>query len=168
MQLLTIWQYGSSNPDNANNLQLIGEWWKNLNGKEITWVQRLVPEIGGLSEVHWQRQRFDEEFIIVNPQMRGLTLYWYKPDSQMERGTTVQKLELDNLKQQLYIYPQSQSNLVIRVGIHETVYQTIELNNVDLHIDENGVIFLREPQQKIEVKLTLSPLQIKELKEWLP
>lgn len=167
MELLTIWQYGSQLPDQAEHLRTISQWWENLKDKEILWMQRLIPEIGGLSEVHWQRQRFDEEFIINRPQIRGSTLYWYKPDSPIERSTTAQKLELDNLKQVLYIYPQSQTDLVIRVGFPEIHYQTINLPHPDLQLDENGVLFLRDSQQKIEVKVSLSSLQLRQLKEWL-
>ena len=104
--LKTVWQSGSNNPENADSLDNISQWWRNLNGKEISWVERLIPQIGGLSEIHWHPQRFDETFVIINPEIREDTLYWYKRGSPVQRHNTVQKLELDNLLQQLYIYPQ--------------------------------------------------------------
>ncbi|CBN54328.1 hypothetical protein PN499_24115 [Kamptonema animale CS-326] len=168
MELLTVWQHGSHNPENTNNLDIIRHWWANLNGKEVNWVERLIPQIGGMSEVNWQSQRFDQIFVIVNPEIRGGdTLYWYKPDSPLEHSQIAQKLELDNLKQHLYIYPQSESELAIRVELHQFEYQTIELQNVEITFKEKEVMTLRDVKQQLEVKVTLTPINLNLLKEWL-
>ncbi|MEG4090480.1 hypothetical protein [Microcoleus sp. Pol12B4] len=166
-QLKTVWQSGSSHPENADNLHNISEWWGNLNGKEISWVERLIPQIGGLSEIHWHPQRFDETFVIVNPEIREETLYWYKPDSPVQRNNTVDKLELDNLQQQLYIYPQLEAELVIRVGISEVKYQTLELNNPEIALGEDNMLLLWESDQELEIKIYFSQQNFDKLKELL-
>ncbi|MEG4074763.1 hypothetical protein QUA30_19055 [Microcoleus sp. Pol14C2] len=166
-QLKTVWQSGSSHPENADNLHNISEWWGNLNGKEISWVERLIPQIGGLSEIHWHPQRFDETFVIVNPEIREETLYWYKPDSPVQRNNTVDKLELDNLQQQLYIYPQLEAELVIRVGISEVKYQTLELNNPEIALGEDNMLLLWEADQELEIKIYFSQENFAKLKELL-
>lgn len=166
-QLKTVWQSGSSHPENADNLDNISQWWGNLNGKEISWVERLIPQIGGLSEIHWHPQRFDETFVIVNPEIREETLYWYIPDSPVQRNNTVDKLELDNLQQQLYIYPQLESELVIRVAIPEVKYQTLELNNPEIALGADNLLLLWESEQELEIKIYLSNENIAKLKELL-
>jgi hypothetical protein len=167
MQLKIVWQSGSNNPENTDNLDNISQWWTNLNGKEISWVERLIPQIGGQSEIHWQPQRFDETFVIVNPEIRDDTLIWYKSDSPVERNTIVYKLELDNLQQQLYVYPQLESEVVIRIGIPEVKYQTLDLNNPEIALGENNILLLWDADQELEVKITLSPENIVKLKELL-
>ncbi len=167
MQLQTVWESGSNNPENAKNFDNIAEWWKNLNGKEISWVERLIPQIGGLSEIHWQPQRFDVTFVIVNPEIREDTLYWYKPDSPVQRNTTVQKLELDNLQQQLYLYPQLESEVVICIGFPEVKYQTLELNNPEFALGEDNILLLWEAEQELEIKISLSTENLAKLKELL-
>ncbi|MEG5041460.1 MULTISPECIES: hypothetical protein [unclassified Microcoleus] len=166
-QLKTVWQSGSSHPENGDNLHNISEWWGNLNGKEISWVERLIPQIGGLSEIHWHPQRFDETFVIVNPEIREQTLYWSTPDSPVQRNNTVDKLELDNLQQQLYIYPQLESELVIRVGIPEVKYQTLELNNPEIALGEDNMLLLWESDQELEIKIYFSHENFAKLKELL-
>nr|MBW4575506.1 hypothetical protein [Aphanothece sp. CMT-3BRIN-NPC111] len=69
MQLKVMWQQNSSNPENANNLATINQWWASLNGKEITWRQRLIPQSGDVNKLDWEPQRFDERFLISNPQI---------------------------------------------------------------------------------------------------
>jgi len=167
MQLKIVWESGSTNPENADNLDRISQWWRNLNGKEISWVERLIPQIGGMSEIHWHPQRFDETFVIVNPEIRENTLYWYKLDFPIERNNTVQKLELDNIQQQLYLYPQLESELVIRIGIPEVKYQTLELNNPEIALGEDNILLMWEAEQELEIKISLSPKNIAKLKELL-
>ena len=167
MQLLTIWQQGSQDPENTKNLDIIRDWWENLNGKEINWVERLIPQIGGMSEVHWQPQRFDAVFVIVRPEIRDMTLYWYNADSPLEHNNIPQKIELDHLKQQLYIYPQSEEELAIRIGLNEFEYQTIELQNAEITFQESEVMTLRDVKQQLEVKVNLTPANLNLLKEWL-
>lgn len=171
MQPKIIWQQGSDNPENGNNFATIQQWWASLNNKKIAWRQRMISQTGNVSELDWEPQRFDEVFNLQTPQIRGITLYWRKPDSEQERSTTPRKLELDSDLQQLYIYPQSQKELVIRVGIPEIVYQKVAITNPQweaTNAGENYILTLRDKQQQLEIKLTLSPDNLAQLKEQLP
>lgn len=171
MQAGTIWQQNSDNPENGNNFAIIQQWWTNLNEQKIAWRQRLISETNNVQELDWEPQRFDEVFKLQSPQIRGITLYWRKSDEERERSTTPYKLELDTQRQQLYIYPQSQKELVIRVGIPEIVYQKIALTNPQWYsasAGENYIFILRDKQQQVEVQLILSPDNLAQLKEQLP
>ena len=171
MQAKTIWQQGSDSPENGQNFAIIQQWWANLNDQKIAWRQRIIPETGDISELDWEPQRFDEVFKLQAPQIRGITLYWRKLDSQQERSTTPRQLELAPHGQQLYIYPQSQKELVIRVGIPEIVYQNIEIKNPQWQgsrAGENYILTLRDNQKQLDVKLTLTPDNLNQLKEQLP
>jgi hypothetical protein len=171
MQAKIIWQQGSNNPENGNNLATIKQWWTNLNDKKIAWRQRLIPQAGDVSALDWEPQRFDEEFKIQTPEIRGITLYWYKADTNQERSTTPRLLALDESNQQLYIYPESQKELVIRISTPEIIYQKIELKNPQwqgTNIGENYILTLRDTRQKLEIKITLSPENIEQMKEQLP
>ncbi|WP_293131987.1 hypothetical protein [Microcoleus sp. bin38.metabat.b11b12b14.051] len=167
MQLKTVWQSGSKDAENSDKFDRISQWWQNLNGKQISWVERLIPQIGGMSEIHWQPQRFDETFVILNPKIREETLYWYKSNSPVERNNTVQKLELDNLQQHLYIYPQLESELVIRIAIPEVKYQTLELNNPEIALGEDNILLLWQAERELEIKISLSNENLAKLKELL-
>ncbi|MBD2185739.1 hypothetical protein [Aerosakkonema funiforme] len=46
-----VWQQGNINPENVNNFATIKQWFANLNGKQITWRQRLVPSAADVREV---------------------------------------------------------------------------------------------------------------------
>lgn len=171
MQAKILWQQNTNNPENGNNLAIIQQWWTSLNGKKIAWRQRIIPQSGDVSELDWEPQRFDEVFQLQMPQIRGITLYWHKADIQQERSTTPQKLELDNNTQQLYIYPQSQKELVFRVGIPEIVYQKIAIKNPQwqsVAVGENYILTLRDKQQQLEINLLLTPDNLAQLKEQLP
>ncbi len=170
MQPKILWQQNSDNPENGNNFATIQQWWTSLNDKKIAWRQRIIPETGNVSELDWEPQRFDEVFKLQTPQIRGITLYWRKPDANQERSTTPRKLELDSDRQQLYIYPQSQKELVIRVGIPEIVYQKIAIANPQWQgtkAGENYILTLRDQQQQLEIKLTLTPANLAQLKQQL-
>ncbi|GAB4381917.1 MAG: hypothetical protein Kow00121_41370 [Elainellaceae cyanobacterium] len=170
MQVKTVWQQGSPNPDNADNFAMIRQWWANLAGKEITWRQRLIPPSGDVSDQNWEPQRFDETFAIASPDIRGITLYWRKPGSADERNATPHKLELDHLKQQLYIYPQSQREVVIRVGLPQIVYQQVKLDNPQWAVSQSGdrsLLIARDESQKLEIQLSLSPENLAQLKQQL-
>ncbi|MFB2838817.1 hypothetical protein [Floridanema evergladense] len=163
-----IWEQGSNNPENADNFAIIKQWVANLNGKEILWKQRLLPPNGDVREIDWEAQRFDEKFIIFNSEIRGITFYWQKPDSPQERNTTPAKLELDTLKQQLYVYLQSQKDVVIRLALLERVYQKFQMINPQVEVNrlgENYVLIIRDEKQQIEVKVALTPEKITQLKE---
>ncbi|HAG79606.1 MAG TPA: hypothetical protein DCL61_00230 [Cyanobacteria bacterium UBA12227] len=170
MEPQIIWQQNSDNPDNGTNLAKIAKFWSNLQGRKIAWRQRLIPKTENINEIDWESQRFDEEFKLQTSEIRGITLYWRKADSDREVSTTPHKLELDLQQLQLYIYPQSQKELVIRVGIPEVVYQKIEITNPLWEITrsgENYSLILRDKQQQIEVKVILSPDNRDKLKEQL-
>lgn len=171
MQGKIIWQQSSSKPENPNNLATISQWWANLNSKEIAWRQRVIPQSGEVDELNWEAQRFDEIFELQTPQIRGITLYWRKPDAEQERSTTPHQLILDTRRQQLYVFPQSQKQIVVRVGVPEIPYQTVEMNNPQWeYIPEgkNHIFTLRDVQQQLEVKVTLSPDNLGQLKKQMP
>ena len=88
MQGKIVWQQGSNKPENLNNFGLISQWWSSLANKDVTLAQRLIPQTGEVDQLNWEQQRFDEVFEIQNPEIRGITLYWRKPDSPQERNTT--------------------------------------------------------------------------------
>ena len=156
MAMTTVWQYGSSNPNNATHLEMIRQWWNSLNGKEIHWQQRLIPVQGEVSHLDWQPQQFDERFLLVNPQLRGVTLFWLKPNQPQERNITPHKLEFDPLRQILYIFPESQQQMVLRVEYPQPKYEIVELNDPDVAVGKNRTILFRDNQQLIEVKINLS------------
>ncbi|MGQ4648673.1 hypothetical protein [Lyngbya aestuarii] len=171
MQPKIIWQQNSDNPENGGNLAKISKLWESFNNKKVAWRQRLIPQSDNISAIDWEAQRFDEIFKLQTPQVRGITLYWRKPDSDQERSTTPHKLEFDTQSLQLYIYPQSQKDIVFRVGIPEVVYQKIEITNPQWESSstgENQILIVRDKQQQLEVKLTLSQDNIAQLKEQLP
>lgn len=171
MQGKIIWQQSSTKPENASNLALISQWWSSLANKEVTFAQRMIPQSGETDELNWERQRFDEVFDLKNPEIRGITVYWRKPDSEQERNTTPHQLVLDTRRQHLYVFPQSQKQVVIRVGLPEIFYQTIEMTNPQMEYslaNDNYILTLRDAQQQLEVKVTLSSDNLSQLKQQLP
>ena len=167
---LIVWQFGSSNPENAGNFATISQWWAGLNGKEVHWRQRLLPPTGSASDLDWEPQRFDEAFVIAAPEIRGITLYYQKPGAQGDRNTTPQKLELDTLRQQLYVFPQSQKDLAIRVGLPQVTYQKVKLTNPQAAVEaiaSGTILTLRDESQLLEVQVQLSPETLAQLKQQL-
>lgn len=168
MDVTTVWQFGSSDSNNATNLAAIRDWWSSLSGKEVTWQPRQLPPLGEAGDLNWDAQRFDEKFVIRQPQVRGITLYWFKPNVVEEKGITPHKLELDHLHQRLYIFPQSQQDLVIAVGRAELVYQTLQVTPNQVMYDANSHrLSLRDAQQQLEVRVILSPDLVAQLKQQL-
>lgn len=171
MQTKIIWQQNSQKPDNPDNLALISQWWSNLANKDVNLAQRLIPANGELDRIDWEKQRFDEFFTINNPQIRGITVYWRKSDSDLERSTTPYQLVLDTRRQQLYIFPQSQNQLIIRVGLPEVSYETIEITNPETECKRvdgsNYLLTLRDSTQHIEVKVNLTPENFSQLQQSL-
>jgi hypothetical protein len=162
-----IWQQHSSDPQNVDNLAAIARWWSGLNGKEIIWQQRLIPETNNLAEINWEPQRFDEKFMLSTPQLRGITVYWHKDNAAEERDITAKKLELDRIKQKLYIYPQTQS-VIICVTFPQIVYRTIELNYPQIAGSSKGddyLLLLRDDEQKLEIKVTLNKQKLQQFLE---
>lgn len=170
MQGKIVWQQGSTKPENANNFAFISQWWASLANKEITLAQRLIPQSGEVDKLNWEPQRFDEVFEVKTPQIRGITLYWCKPDSQQERNTTPHQLVLDTHRQQLYVFPQSQKQLVIRAGLPEILYETIEIENPQWQyssVGSNRILTIQDAQQQLEVKIILSSDNLNQLKAQL-
>jgi hypothetical protein len=157
-----IWEQGSSDSANPENFATISQWWASMDGQEVSWRQRLIS-----SEISWEPARFDEKFILRQPQIRGITVYWRRDDVKEEKGSTAAKLELDTLQQQLYIYPQSQRELVIRVGIPELIYQKFSLTDPQLEVAGNVLVF-RDTEQLVEVSITMSEALWQQLQQSLP
>ncbi len=155
------WQKNSENPDNYNvtNLKFISEWWSKLDEIEVKLAQRLIPDTGNVNDIDWKFQRFDEDFTLESPQIRGITVYGKKKGDEREFGYTAQKIELDTDNQQLDIYLQSQPNTIIRFTIPTIQYQTIALGEVEIVSNGDGknhLILLRNNQAKLEVTFTLN------------
>jgi hypothetical protein len=166
------WALGSSEPDNEANLAQIGQWWSGLVGQEIIWKQRAIPENGDASTINWDtKEQFDETFTIQSPSLRGITLYWHKPTSEEERNITVGQVLLDLYNQQLDLLPASGKNYQVRIILPRVVYQTYKLNNPQLASTTltNGdkVLLLRDEGQRIEVQITLNPVNIELAKQKL-
>ncbi|MEL6500219.1 MAG: hypothetical protein AAFQ23_02280 [Cyanobacteria bacterium J06623_1] len=161
-----IWQQNSSNPENKGSLGAIASWWSELGGKEVAWQQRLLENSDQVADLDWQPQKFDEKLILATSEMRGITLYWHNKGGQDERNITPGKLHLDTAKARLYIFPQSQSQVVISVSLPQTVYQKINLANPQIAAtvkDGKGIILLRDETEKLEVKIALSQKQVTQL-----
>lgn len=161
-----VWQQNSSQSDNGDNLKAIAAWWSALAGQEVTWQQRLIPPSGNLDELDWQPQKFDEQLVLSTPQVRGITLYWRNNKATDERNITASKLHLNTAKQRLYVFPQSQSQVVISVSLPVTIYQKLDLLNPQIAAtvkNGQGIILLRDETAKLEVKVTLNQAQINQL-----
>lgn len=170
MQIETIWQLGSSSPDNANHFATISQWWAGLSGQEVTWRQRLIPSSGNLSELNWESQRFDETILFDVAETRGITLYWRKYGSPDEHNTTPHKLALDHLHQRLYVFPQSQQAVVIQIGVPELVYQSLVIANPQVEWVTTGkdqILTLKDEVQQLEVKVSFGPENFEQLKRLL-
>lgn len=162
MNKTITWQTQSENPDNLTNLQLISQWWSNLGTKPVKLAQRLIPDSGNPDDINWETQKFDEEFTLDSPQLRGITLYGKKQGQEKEFGYTPHKIELDGDFQRLDIYLQSQSNLIIRFTTNIIQYPTLSLSEVEIVSNPSGknhVILLRNHEQKMDVTFSLNPNQ---------
>lgn len=167
MSNLIIWQQGNTESENAIHFVQIEQWWQDLNLKQISWQQRLIPENG---DINWETQRFDENMTLEMPQIRGITLYWHKFTFEDERSITPKKLVLDPVAETLEIYPQSQPNLAIRICKLGTVYQKFELNDplmVGKKTEDQTILLLRDKQQQLEIKINLNQNSLKQLLDTL-
>ncbi len=124
--MMMTWQAQSEEPENANNFTIITKWWKSLDSKDLLWKQRLIPESG---EIDWDPQRFDDTFRCMDPDVRGITLFWHKDDAPQEKNMTPAKLEFNPTQQHLLIYPESQKDLVISVEVPGVVRETLRMQN---------------------------------------
>ena len=159
-----IWQQHSNDISNADNLKAIAQWWSSLTQKEVVWQQRLISD--NLQDIDWQPERFDEKLILQTPQLKGITLYWRSDKYKDERNITANKLQLDIAQQRLYIFPQSQSQVVIRIALPEIVYQKLDISDPQMAAtvkNDRGVVLLRDEEQKLEIKLTLSQDKLNQL-----
>lgn len=165
------WQPQSEEANSAENFATISQWWEGCADRTMTWAQRLIPESGNSEDINWEQQQFDETFLLNNPQVRGITLYWYKDNAQQERNITPRKLEFEPQRQQLYVYPSSQPQLVIRIGNPKALFRKIELRNpqtVGDMVGENYVFVMRDREQQLDVKVILSSSQLERFKANLP
>lgn len=163
MERKITWQFGSNDPENGDYLEVVRQWWATLGDREISWQQRLLPASGNPEEADWQTARFDEVFAIVGPQLRGITLYWRKPGDSQEHNITARKLELDRFHSSLYIYSQSQQQVVLRVALKQVVYQTVKLTHpqfTSFTDGNNRVLRFRDEAQQIDVNIILSPEEV--------
>jgi hypothetical protein len=161
-----IWQQNSTSPDNAESLAKIAQWWAGLDKQKVSWQQRLLTNTSYVEELNWETQKFDEKFVIQTPQLRGITIFWRKPNIAEELNITAAKFELDLGRSKLYIYPQSQAQVVVCVSIPQIVYQTIETNNPQIATIAKGdgrLLLLRDTQQQLELKITLDRAKLIEL-----
>ncbi len=163
METLIQWSANSNDPDAEVKLQRITEWWQSLAGQEIIWQQREVTPTQTASDLDWQPQKFDEKFALQSPTLKGITLYWRKPDQpqdQSDRNLTVNALELDLLNQTLIATPSSGRNYLIKITSPKIVFQNIKLTDPQIGVlkQPNGsaVILLRDEEQRLEVQITLS------------
>jgi len=161
-----IWQQNSNELHNGDNLSAIAQWWSDLKDREIAWQQRLIPPSGDLEDIDWQPQKFDEKFVLLTPQLKGITLFWRNDKVTEERNITPSKLQLNLTKQQLSIFPQSQSQVVITVSLPETIYQKLSIENPQIAATIKGnkkIILLRDETEKLEITVTLDQERLNQL-----
>lgn len=171
MSSLITWKQNGTNPENMDNLTLISEWWEKLHLQEVLWQQRLIPINGNLDQIDWSGQRFDERLALQKPQIRGITLYWYKSTLDQELSTTVSQLTLNIITGELFVYPQSQPQLLIKITKPQLVYQTIEIHNplsVGNTTGDKYILLLRDKEQQLQVKITLNEESLRQLRDNLP
>ncbi len=171
MESTITWTLGNTDPDAEANLARIAQWWSALAGQEIIWQQRPVAENIDRSAIDWSKQALDETFTIHTPTLRGITLYWYKPDSPDERNISVSHIQLDLHNQQLDILPSSGKNYQLRITLPKIVYQKIQITDPQFGslIQPNGdaVLLLRDESQRLEVQIDLSAINVALLKQKL-
>ena len=124
--MVILWEAQSQNPDNAKNFNIIANWWKSIGKKSVMWKQRITPDN---EEIDWSPQKFDDTFVLAESDVRGITFYWRKGESEDEANTTPVKLEFNPTQQHLYLYPETQENLVISVEIPGAVRETLRMKN---------------------------------------
>ncbi len=160
MDSTITWSLGSTDPDAEANLARIAQWWTSLVGQEIIWQQRPVTENTDLAAIDWSKQSLDETFTIQSPSLRGITLYWFKPQSPDERNISVGYLQLDLFNQQLNVLPSSGKNYQLRITLPKIVYQKIQLSDPQFGslIQSNGdaVLLFRDEKQRLEVQIDLN------------
>lgn len=153
MEQEIFWQQGIE--EGEIKLAQIKEWWQGLTGKQLLWQQRPIPPDNDFSSVNWEPQKFDEEFIPIKTDLRGITLYWQRPTDTTERNLTPISLKLDRVAQTLDIMPDSSRNYFVRVTSKEPAYQLIRLLYPQLELRQNSLVFKDEATMTaVEVELT--------------
>ena len=171
MESIITWTLGSTDPDAEINLARIAQWWTALAGQEIIWQQRPLTENTDREAIDWSQQSLDETFTIHNPTLRGITLYWFKPNSPDERNITVGYIQLDLHNQKLDILPSSGRNYQLRITLPKIVYQKIEITDPQFGslIQSNGdaVLLFRDEKQRLEIQIDLSATNVNLLQQKL-
>jgi hypothetical protein len=160
MESVIKWSAASGDADNEANLAAIADWWASLSGLDIIWQQReLSSEATGID---WTIQNLDERFKIMSPVLKGITLFWRKPDqpaNQDDRNITVSSLELDLNAQTLTAMPASGRQYLFRIISPKVVYRQMKLANPrvgTLRTPDGGAILLcQDDNQALEVQIVL-------------
>lgn len=167
-----VWYQGTTDVDGVATFAMIQDWWAGLSHKRIIWQQRLMGMATDPASLDWTAQRFDEQFTIVNSEIRGITLYWSKADDHSKvQNTTPQRLEFDLEKQQLYIFPVSQNDLVLRVTLPQKTLKTIRVMEPEFSVTvENGqgVLTFKSEADLLKVEVVLSSESLLAFKQKLP
>lgn len=162
MAVLCGWQFGSDDPHNADALIQVQQWWSQLNGKSVTWQQR-ISQGTDPTLLNWETQRFDEQLTIAQPALKGITIFWSKANDTRLRDMTASRFVLDHTEQALYITPKSQPDVVVRVCVPQPKYESIALSASVVTVVGQTLV-IRDRGQMLEVRASLSPTQIAQLK----
>lgn len=171
MESTITWTLGSTDPDAEANLARIAQWWVSLASQEIIWQQRPINENTDREAIDWSKQALDENFAIQTPTLRGITLYWYKPNSPEERNISVSYLKLDLFNQQLDVLPSSGRNYQLRITLPKIIYQKIQVADPQFGslTQPNGdvVLLLRDENQRLEIQINLNAVNVALLQQKL-
>jgi hypothetical protein len=171
MESTITWTLGSTDPDAETNLARIAQWWTALAGQEIIWQQRPLTENTDREAIDWSKQSLDETFTIHNPTLRGITLYWFKPNSPDERNITVGYVQLDLHNQKLDILPSSGRNYQLRITLPKIVYQKIQITDPQfgslLQSNGDAVLLFRDEKQRLEIQIDLNANNVNLLQQKL-
>jgi hypothetical protein len=166
MDSTITWTLGSTDPDAEANLARIAQWWASLAGQEIIWQQRPLTENSDRN-----KQALDETLALQTPSLRGITLYWFKPNAPDERNISVGYLQLNLFNQQLDILPSSGRSYQIRITLPKIVYQKIQVTDPQFGsiTQPNGdaVLLFRDEQQRLEIQIDLSAVNVDLIKQKL-
>ncbi|MBD2152206.1 hypothetical protein H6F44_19085 [Pseudanabaena sp. FACHB-1277] len=159
MESIITWTLGSNDPEAEVNLARIAQWWTSLANQEILWQQRSLEGRSG-SELNWEKQALDETFTIQSPSLRGITLYWFKPNAPEERNISVGYFQLDLFNQRLDVLPSSGRSYQLRVTLPKIVYQKIQMTNPQLGAvkqpNGNAILLIRDEKQRLEIQIDLN------------
>ncbi len=168
--MIITWKAQSQEPENANNFTIIANWWKSLEKKDLLWKQRLVPETG---DIDWDPQRFDDTFSCMAPDVRGITLYWKQKDAPHEKNMTPAKLEFNPTRQHLFVYPESQQDLIVSVEVPGVVRETLHMQNPawfsERIVDDGGQVagyqfMIHDTTNLVEIQIDMDESSLNYLK----